>query len=206
VAQLFNGVDSIDFELLTIFDEKTRDLKPNNIEWSNWFDKLVEYYQHNETTWALPQIDLFTKSILSGKIYNCKCNCCETRTFTLNPNGTVGLCPDKTYVMPITTVDDMHNNWEQFEKTASDFIATKIHETESNMMCYECEYYDICGGNCEQELFDDTNECPLSKKAIGRVKQNIDTFSALYKNKARNKLTEMRNNYEYSKHNSSSSN
>ena len=196
-VNMFNGVDSIDFELLTTFDDKSNDLKPNNIEWSNWFTEIVKYYHKEDVTWALPQIDLFVKSIIDGAITDCKCNCCDKRTFTLNPNGTVGFCPDTSYMYSQTTVDEMATNWEAVESKAVDIIINKMYDSESNSMCYECEHYDICGGNCESTLFDDTDECPLSKKALSYMMDNIDAFKELYNNKAKKKLTELRDNYEY---------
>ena len=196
IIKQFEGVDSIDFELLTVFNDKTKNLKPNNLAWAEWFDKVVDYYQHNETTWCLPQIDLFVKSILGGMIYDCKCNCCDKRTFTLNPNGTVGFCPDLTYVQPITTVAEMKSDWAAVEAKGLDVVINKLYDSEKHEMCYTCEHYDICGGNCESALFDETNECPLSKKSISRIKDNIETFKVLYENKALRNLTELRENYD----------
>jgi radical SAM protein with 4Fe4S-binding SPASM domain len=196
IVKLFNGVDSIDFELLTTFDEQTRSLKPNNIKWSNWLDTLVNYYQNNNTTWCLPQIDLFTKTLLTGQLFDCKCNCCDKRTFTLNPNGTVGFCPDKTYVEPVSTVDEMVNDWDSFQSKAISVIINKLVDMNEHKMCFDCEHYDICGGNCDSNLFDNTNECPLSKKVISRVRNNKEIFIELYKNRALSNLTELRNDYD----------
>ena len=195
IVKLFDGVDSIDFELLTTFDDQTRSLKPDNIKWANWLDTLVDYYQHNVTSWCLPQIDLFTKTLLSGQMFDCKCNCCDKRTFTLNPNGTVGFCPDKTYVEPVSTVDEMVNDWETFQTKAVDVIINKLTEMTQHEMCFKCEHYDICGGNCDASLFDDSDECPLSKKVISRIRNNKETFVKLYKDKAMYNLTELRNDY-----------
>lgn len=191
----FDGVDSIDFELLTVFDEKTKDLKPDNKLWSDWLDTLVEYYQNGNTTWCLPQIDLFVKQMATGEIVNCKCNCCDKRTFTLNPNGSVGLCPDMTYINPISTIDELNNDWETFQSKALDVIIDKIDNQQMHDMCYTCEHYELCGGNCEADLFDETDECPLSRKVITRIRDNINIFTNLYNNKAKMQLTELREDY-----------
>lgn len=195
IVKMFDGVDSIDFELLTTFDEQTRSLRPNNKKWADWLDTLVDYYQNNETTWCLPQIDLFTKVLSGGNLFDCKCNCCDKRTFTMNPNGTVGLCPDKTYIEPFSTVDEMKSDWTSFEAKGLDIIINKLIEMKEHEMCYSCEHYDICGGNCDSSLFDDTDECPLSKKVISRIRNNQEVFIKLYENKAKNKLTELRTDY-----------
>ena len=195
IAKMFDGVDSIDFELLTTFDEQTRDLKPNNKLWADWLDRLVEYYQNNEVTWCLPQVDLFTKTLIHGQLYECKCNCCDKRTFTLNPNGTVGFCPDRTYIEPQAHVNDLVDNWALFEEKGAKIISEKMFD-EQNTMCFSCEHYDICGGNCDSTLFDETDECPLSKKVVSRVRNNINRFAYLYNERAKKNLIELRTDYE----------
>lgn len=196
IVKMFDGVDSIDFELLTTFDEKTRNLKPNNKKWAIWLEKLVDYYQHNKTTWCLPQIDLFTKALITGNLFDCKCNCCDKRTFTLNPNGTVGLCPDKTYVEPFSTTTEMKQDWATFQNKSLDVMMKKLVEMDQHTMCFECEHYDICGGNCDASLFDDSDECPLSKSVISKIRNNKEVFIKLYEDKAKNNLTELRNDYD----------
>jgi len=196
IVKMFDGVDSIDFELLTTFDEQTRNLKPNNKKWAIWLEKIVDYYQHNKTTWCLPQIDLFTKTLLTGNLFDCKCNCCDKRTFTLNPNGTVGLCPDKTYVEPFSNTEEMRNNWDTFQEKSLDVMMKKLIEMDQHTMCFTCEHYDICGGNCDASLFDETDECPLSKSVISKIRNNKEVFIKLYEEKAKVNLTELRTNYE----------
>lgn len=196
IVKMFDGVDSIDFELLTTFDEQTRNLKPNNKKWATWLEKLVDYYQHNKTTWCLPQIDLFTKTLLTGNLFDCKCNCCDKRTFTLNPNGTVGLCPDKTYVEPFSTTAEMRNDWNTFQEKSLEVMMKKLVEMDQHTMCFTCEHYDICGGNCDASLFDETDECPLSKSVISKIRNNKEVFIKLYEEKAKANLTELRTNYE----------
>lgn len=196
IVKMFDGVDSIDFELLTTFDEQTRSLKPNNKKWAVWLEKLVDYYQHNKTTWCLPQIDLFTKTLMTGNMFDCKCNCCDKRTFTLNPNGTVGLCPDKTYVEPFSTTTEMKQDWATFQNKSLDVIMKKLIEMDEHTMCYTCEHYDICGGNCDASLFDDSDECPLSRNVISKIRNNKQVFIKLYEEKAKKNLTELRDDYE----------
>jgi len=179
VAELlprFNGVKSLDFELLTIFDEKTKKLKVNNEEWSDFYFKIVDYYSRHKTTWSLPQVDLFTKSVLENKIFNCKCNCCQHRTLTLNCNGTIGLCPDDAYVNPLSDIEEFEFNWNSF-KEKSLHAHLKYLAQELQPMCANCDFLDLCGGNCEQALFnEDDNECPLSKKVLKHQKENLHLF------------------------------
>ena len=171
----FQGATSLDFEFLTLFDEKTHALKVNNLEWSNFYYRIVDYYKNNKTTWSLPQVDLFTRSFLENKIFNCKCNCCQHRTFTLNCNGTLGLCPDETYVRPLSTIGEMVQDWSIFERKAREQHLTHITQ-DVHPMCRKCEFFDYCGGNCELSLFDDSGECSLSKKVLGFQKSNIEVF------------------------------
>lgn len=176
IVKKFDGAKSLDFEFLTYFDEKTKNLKVDNVEWSNFYSELVRYYSDNKTTWSLPLVDLFTKSVNENKIYQCKCNCCQNRTFTMNCNGTVGLCPDETYFDPLSTVNEMVNNWEGFVKAASDKHAVQIART-IKKLCMSCEFYDYCGGNCEEQLLNDEDlECPMSRKALKYQFDNMDKF------------------------------
>lgn len=177
----FEGVVSLDFEFLTMFDEQTRSLKVSNDEWTDFYERIVKYYISNETSWSLPQVDLFTKTFLENKIYNCKCNCCQHRTFTLNCNGSLGLCPDETYVRPISDIHEFSENWDAFERKAREKYYTHLTE-EMNYRCKECEFFDLCGGNCEASLFDETSkECPLSRKVLGFQQQNLGLFKAKLK-------------------------
>jgi radical SAM protein with 4Fe4S-binding SPASM domain len=190
LAEMFAGVNSIDFELLSVFDEKTAALRPNLQKWSDWLDTLVDYYQHHEVSWCLPQIDLFTRAIENGQIYNCKCNCCDRRTFTLNPNGTTGFCPDNSYISPVSTVGEMAADWKAFEEKAHVAFIERLASL-STENCYKCEHFNECGGNCEDYFFDDTGECPLSKKVITRIKNNRERFIYLLDNRASKNLAEM---------------
>jgi len=190
LAKRFDGVKSIDFELLTVFDEKTRNLKMRNVPWAAWLKKLVVYYVENDVSWSMPQVDMFTKSISEGHTLDCKCNCCAHRTFTLNPWGSVGLCPDRTYYEPISDVNEMTNNWDAFAMKALDEMVRRKGEKISDV-CYSCEFFEVCGGNCEAELFwDDEDECPLSKDVIRYQQEHIVQFTQKY-NTAKANLIEL---------------
>lgn len=181
VAKKFSGAKSLDFEFLTYFDDKTRDLKVKNHEWSEFYLKLVQFYSENATSWSMPLVDLFTKSIAENKIYQCKCNCCQHRTFTMNCNGTVGLCPDETYFDPISTITEMANDWPAFTKKAQERHLNQLVKP-LLPLCGSCEYYDFCGGNCETALFEPGDiECPMSKKTLKYQFENINTFKAKLK-------------------------
>lgn len=172
----FDGAKSFDFEFLTYFDEKTKNLKVDNQKWSTFYSKLVKYYAENQTTWSLPLVDLFTMSVQQNKIYQCKCNCCQNRTFTMNCNGTVGLCPDETYFDPISTVDELAQNWTFFESKAMSKHATQMSRPIHDL-CMSCEFYEYCGGNCEEQLLGpgDT-ECPMSQAALRYQFANMEIF------------------------------
>jgi radical SAM protein with 4Fe4S-binding SPASM domain len=110
---------------------------------------------------------------------------------TLNCNGTIGLCPDETYIRPITSISEIRKSWSTFEIKAREKYFSQLVE-ELHPLCAKCEFFDLCGGNCEKSLFDDSSsECPLSKKVIRYQKENI----GLFKNKlslAEEKLIELR--------------
>lgn len=171
-----DGAKSIDFEFLTMFDEKTKNLKVSNEHWAKFFAKIVKYYATHDTSWSLPQVDLFTKSFVEGRVYQCKCNCCEHRTFTMNVDGTVGLCPDLTYVRPISTVSEMKSNWQNFAlKALNCYVEQKAQPLQP--ICNNCDYFEYCGGNCEPTLFNpNENECPMSLEGLKYQFENLNIF------------------------------
>lgn len=191
VVKKLAGATSIDFEFLTMFDEKTKNMKVSNTDWAVFYDEMVRFYANNDTSWSLPQVDLMTKSFLENRIYQCKCNCCQNRTFTMNCNGTVGLCPDETYFAPISTVNEMASDWDAFRKKAEVAYMKQLNEV-YNPVCNQCEHFELCGGNCELSLFNENeNECPLSKNTISYQLNNLSIF----KDKldiAKNNLIELR--------------
>ncbi len=192
ILPLFDGTISLDFEFLTMFDEKTTSLKVSNDEWSEFYDRIVKYYASHDTSWSLPQVDLFTKTFIENKIFNCKCNCCQNRTFTLNCNGTLGLCPDETYVKPISDIKEFTQDWDAFELKAREMYFSHLTQP-INPRCEKCEFFELCGGNCEPTLFDETSiECPLSKKVLRFQKQNIELFMSKLK-RAEANLIELKN-------------
>lgn len=191
VIEMFDGVKSIDFELLTIFDEKTKDLKVNNQKWSDWYMHIVRYYHDHDVSWSLPQMDLLFKNMKEGAQQDCKCNCCNKRTFTLNTNGSVGLCPDFAYVSPISTAREMYQDWTTFTAKSQDTLIQDLID-KSSSICYECEHFDICGGNCNNQLFDDTDECPLSRASISYARKHQLTFFDRLEKKAMNNLPELK--------------
>ena len=184
LARKFDGANAIDFELLSPFSPEVKKLKVNNEEWSNWYLKLVEYYLANNTGWSLPTVDLFVKSIMDGEVHDCKCRCCDRRTLTLNTNGTVGLCPDTAYFDPVTDVSRLNDeHWDTFTKLSQSQILRRFDTTEPS--CYTCDHFDVCGGHCEKELFDESDECPMSKKVIQFVKDHVDEFEHLFETRAK---------------------
>lgn len=189
IAKKFAGVNSIDFEHLTVFNETTAKLKPNLKAWALWLDKLTEYYQYMDVSWCLPQIDLFTQSLQSGMTYQCKCNCCDRRTHTLNPNGSTGFCPDNSYIDPSSHVDVMVSDWPTYAEKAHEAFIKRL-TTLNTENCFQCEHYNECGGNCEDTLFDDSGECPLSKLTIGRIKQHKNDFIKLLDQRSKKNLLE----------------
>jgi len=189
IADMFEGANSIDFEHLSVFNEKTKAIRPNLKRWAQWLDGLTNIYENQNVSWCLPQIDMFVKSLENGITYQCKCNCCDRRTFTLNPNGSTGFCPDNSYIDPSSHVDVAHADWALFERKAHEAFIARL-ATLNTENCFACEHYNECGGNCEDTLFDDSGECPLSKMTIARIKEHKDKFIKLLYERSEQNLLE----------------
>lgn len=191
LARKLNGATSLDFEFLTTFDEKTCDLKVRNEEWAPYFERIVRYYSENETTWAMPQVDLFTKSFLENKLYRCKCNCCSNRTFTLNCDGTIGLCPDEAYFAPISDIREFSDDWSSFRSKAAAVHARQLAAS-TMPVCMSCEFFEACGGNCDAHLFTEgEQECPLSRSSLRYQFANLGVFKKKL-GRAHERLPELR--------------
>jgi radical SAM protein with 4Fe4S-binding SPASM domain len=176
---------------------KTRDLdatSPQTIGTMSVIDIIETDYEDSPICEKIQQqyrIKTRNGVIVENKIYNCKCNCCQHRTFTLNCNGTLGLCPDETYVRPLSDIQEVSENWAAFERKAREQYFTHITQ-EVNQLCQNCDLFDVCGGNCEPALFDETSvECPLSKSVLNFQIANLGMFKAKLE-KAKLNLIELR--------------
>jgi radical SAM protein with 4Fe4S-binding SPASM domain len=92
---------------------------------------------------------------------------------TINADGSIGSCPN-------SAVDNTfgHINDDIIDLlTAPNRINSIVCESQRNPICYECEVYDICNGDCHQLAWED-DVCAAPKKFMQMLKRdnNIELY------------------------------
>ena len=168
------GVRYISLERLTPHGnaEGNDKIFPSNIEMDAWFLRMWEQsVEHKAWEWA-PQ-NVFLNGILEkfnrGYTGGVFCRNCETKMFTLNPDGTIGGCPNDAPVNNYGRLDmpikELFFNPGRMKKIAC--------ETFRNPACYQCPVFDICNGDCQQMLWQG-NVCASPKSMIKHLKTLTD--------------------------------
>lgn len=146
------GVDRINFERITNTGRAANgSLRPNNESLDKWLldcYKMYEYYRDKITIGLFESVE---KS-LNHEYLGCRARKCMQNVITINPDGSVGGCPNTAY-SPIGNLD-----YNDPKKTT---IWIQKENTRDNQ-CYTCEYFQYCNGDCFQLTWDNTG-CPGMK-------------------------------------------
>lgn len=145
------GVQEVSFERLTGNGSalKHPDIFPTNIEQDAWFLKMHEqselygardWFDNDflETIYAK-----FETGFTKGGTF---CRDCEEKIFTLNADGTISGCPNSAPEFQFghikDSIQDLINSPIRLENMAC--------EKSRNPLCYTCEVFQYCGGDCHQ--------------------------------------------------------
>ena len=164
------GVRYISLERITPHGHAkgNNDIFPSNLEMDAWFLKMWhQSVEHKAWEWA--PMNVFMNGLLEkfnrGLTGGVFCRNCETKMFTLNPDGSIGGCPNDAPVNNYGTLDmeikDLFYNPGRMKKIAC--------ETFRNPACYKCPVFDICNGDCQQMLWQG-NVCASPKSLIKHLK------------------------------------
>lgn len=142
---------------------------PTNKELDAWFVKLWEASRKLETHKYF--MNLFLNGILTSLVSSthtgCRCRGCEKKIFTLNADGTIGGCPNGAVTNTFGTLDD-----DIIELLSSEGrMENVLCETARNPLCYTCEVYDVCNGDCHQLAWDG-DICASPKSLMKQLKKN----------------------------------
>lgn len=171
------GIDYLHLERITPNGNAVNNshIIPSNTELDQWFVKLwqisTEMGMHNKFE------NLFFNSILSSYVNTthsgCRCRSCEKKIFTINADGTIGGCPN-------SAVD---NTFGHISDTISDLLMAPgrieniVCESARNPLCFSCDVYDICNGDCHQLAWEG-DICASPKSLMRMIKTENNT--ALY--------------------------
>lgn len=168
------GVQYLHLERITPSGNATRnpDIMPSNAELDAWFVDLwdamlrLETYKHFDT--------LFINGILSSLVSNahsgCRCRSCEKKIFTINADGTIGGCPNSAVDNTFGTISDDIVSMINSEGRQNNIVC----ESQRNPLCYTCEVYDVCNGDCHQLAWEG-DVCASPKTLMARLKDEGNT-------------------------------
>ena len=145
------GVQEMSLERLThngnanLFPE----IFPDNIEQDAWFLKMHhQMVEHNARDWFDNDFmetiySKFETNFTKGGTF---CRDCEEKLFTLNADGSIAGCPNSAPEHHFGHITD------SIEKLLANPVRLNniICERARNEVCYSCEVFDVCGGDCHQ--------------------------------------------------------
>lgn len=167
------GIDYLHLERITPNGNAISNshIMPTNSELDVWFVKLWEATLKMKTYDKF--MNLFIDGILSSYVTaahsGCRCRSCEKKIFTLNADGTIGGCPnaavDNTFGHITNDIVDL--------LTSPGRVENIVCESQRNPLCYSCDVYDICNGDCHQLAWEG-DLCASPKSLMRHLKENND--------------------------------
>lgn len=145
------GVQEVSFERLTGNGSANKhpEIFPSNKDQDAWFLRLHEQtIKSGAREWFNNDFleNVYTKfetGFLKGGTF---CRDCEEKIFTINADGTVAGCPNSAPEFQFGRITDridvLINNPMRLNNIAC--------ERSRNPLCYDCEVFQYCGGDCHQ--------------------------------------------------------
>lgn len=164
------GIPYLHLERITPTGNATlnKHIMPSNVELDRWFVDLWEASVKLETHKHF--LNLFVDGILSSYVSashsGCRCRSCEKKIFTLNADGTIGGCPNSAVDNTFGTLDDHIVDLIMSEGRLHNIAC----ESTRNPLCYGCEVYDICNGDCHQLAWEG-DVCASPKTFMKKLKE-----------------------------------
>ena len=160
------GVKSILFERMTADGYAKRDpnLWPDNIMLNEWFMQMWrDTLEHR--LWERVR-NRFLEEILhvfiKGEHIGIRCRDCEQKLFTINANGTIGGCintaTDNTYGSIHDEIPDLLNSPGR--------LCTIQKELVRHPLCFSCPVFQICNGDCHQQVYSWQGKVCSAPKAL----------------------------------------
>ena len=90
------------------------------------------------------------KTFFDGTFVGCNCRDCMLTVMTINADGTIGLCPNVSKEVVISTIDDAFSAF--VDSPVRQLLI--VDERKKRQGCLDCSYFQVCNGGCSQ-----TQEC-----------------------------------------------
>lgn len=171
------GIDYLHLERITPNGNAllNSQIVPSNAELDKWFVDLwhagLELKSHEKF------MNLFFDSILSSFVSSthsgCRCRSCEKKIFTINADGTIGGCPNGAVDSTFGHINDDLVDL----LTSPGRVENIVCESERNPLCYTCDVYDICNGDCHQLAWEgDLCASPKSLMRHFKTENNLELY------------------------------
>lgn len=150
------GVQEVSFERLTSDGSALRhpDIFPTNKAQDAWFLKMHEQSErYGARDWFENEFlenvySKFETGFTKGGTF---CRDCEEKIFTLNADGSIAGCPnsapEKQFGHINMSIDELINNPIRIDNISC--------ERSRNPLCYSCDVFSYCGGDCHQLAWQD---------------------------------------------------
>jgi radical SAM protein with 4Fe4S-binding SPASM domain len=174
------GVQEVSFERLTNNGnaKKFPEIFPSNIEQDAWFLKM---HHQSEKYGARHWFDndfletiysKFDTGFIKGGTF---CRDCEEKIFTLNADGTISGCPNSAPEFQFGHIDDDINNLINSPIRLENMAC----ERSRNPLCYSCDVFQYCGGDCHQLSWQD-EICGAPKSLMRELSKKKKIFSIIH--------------------------
>ena len=160
------GVQEVSFERLTGNGSANKhpDIFPKNLDQDAWFLKMhKQSEQYNARGWFQNEFleTVYSKFETGFTKSGTFCRDCEEKIFTLNADGSIAGCPNSApeHQFGYINMDiaELINNPIRIENIAC--------ERSRNPLCYSCDVFSHCGGDCHQLGWQD-NVCGAPKSLM----------------------------------------
>ena len=169
------GIKEVSFERLTGNGNANLhpDIFPSNLEQDAWFLKMHQQtVEFNAREWFNNEFlevvyAKFESNFIAGGTF---CRDCEEKIFTVNADGSISGCPNSAPEFQFghinDTIESIINSPIRLENMAC--------EKSRNALCYSCEVFNYCGGDCHQLAWQD-NICGAPKSLMKELASKINS-------------------------------
>lgn len=157
--------DKISIERITLAGNANtnNEIIPTNRMVSDYYLRLHQVTKDNNLRDKIYNTlleDVYAKFESNNSRCGTFCRDCESSIFTINPNGTIGGCPNTATNTFYGSIDDEIDKLFNLPKRI-EFI---VNEQIRNPICYTCDLFIHCNSGCHQLAWD--RDCPSPRELM----------------------------------------
>jgi uncharacterized protein len=149
------GIWGFHFEPLTndgFATENWEAIKPDHVQYDLWKADFADLFITHHIYNVVQKSDIVGKAkvFVNGSLTGCCSRNCYMSVLTINSNGTIGGCPNKSLLQVYGDLDDEFETILQSPIRREQILKERMRREE----CLQCDMFKYCNGGCVQ-----TNEC-----------------------------------------------